>query len=256
MNGESLIPLSSATDEITASSRGGVIEHKGERIALDQNYWDGTANDGQGGPNVGALAKAVTDLRRQVSGRSDPPPDRYELTVPEALTETIEADPSHPLAKPAMEWAKKNGLSQAAFNDLTGLFYGHQAAQAGDEEKYYQEQNAILDQALGPRAETIKQDLVNWFEGLLAQDFRDQPELFEAAHLVTRDADGVLLLKALKNKISQRNVPSGRHEDLGVLMSDDLRNLQASKAYLDQSHPNHKATVAKVREGYQRLYKD
>ncbi len=257
MNTESLIELPSGADEETATtSRGGVIEHKGERIALDQNYWDTAANEGQGGPNVGALAKAVTDLRRQVSGRSEPSPDTYELNVPEPLANTIQADPNHPLAKPAMEWAKKNGLSQQAFNDLTSLFYTQQAQEEEGNQKWYAEQRSILDQALGPHAETIKQDISRWFEGLLARDFKEQPKLLEAAQIMASSADAVLLIKALKDKISERTVPSGRNEDLGVLLADDLRNLQSSQAYLDQSHPNHKATVAKIREGYQRLYKE
>ena len=254
MNGESLITFSSETDEEVPSSRGGVIEHRGERITLDENYWDGTANDGRGGPNVGALAKAVTDLRRQVSGRSDSPPDTYELTVPETLTHTIQADPDHPLAKPAMEWAKKNGLSQTAFNELTGLFYAQQAEDAESDQKWDKEQSALLDQALGANAERIKQDIGRWFYSLLAEDFKDRPGLLEAVQGMTRNADGVLLIKALKDKIGERVVPSGQNEDLGVLMANDLRNLQSSKAYLDQSHPHHRATVAKVREGYQRLY--
>lgn len=254
----SLIDVETPISETSAASEasaGREIEYKGERIEIPENYWDAGANDGDGAPNTGALAKAVTDLRRQLSGAGRAPvPDAYELSVPDDLAERITADADHPLAAPTMEWAKKHGLSQDAFNELTGLFYGAEAESAAAEEDWTRTQSEALDAALGADAAREKAALGKWVGGLLGRELSSNPDMLAEANALASSAAGVLLLKALRDRIGERPLPGSSDAGGSALNAADLTRLQASPAYQNSADPDHRATVAKVRQGWAQLY--
>lgn len=224
-----------------------IVAFNGERLEVPEDLWDAE----KGTIRAEAALKRMLDLRRKLS-EGPPAPETYALEVPEALREKVAADLGHPLAQPAMDWARKHKLSQEAFNELTGLFYAQEAATSEEDAHYRAGQDEALTEALGAQSEKVKKELGQWVGGLLSKDFKENPALLEAANLLASDAKGVLLLKAFKDRIGEHAIPSG--QERAAVSEADLRALQASEAYQNEHHPQHEATAVRVREGWQRLY--
>jgi len=77
-----------------------------------ENFWKKDDNE----PDLEGIAKSWTDLRKQISqGKHKAPADgKYNLEVFGEEAET------NPMATTLSSWAKDNGLSQTAFDDLVG----------------------------------------------------------------------------------------------------------------------------------------
>ena len=243
-----------ATDTNNGGTGGGtpsgrIFEDGGERYDVPENFWDPEKN----APRVGALLKANGDLRKQISDKPKAP-EKYELAVPKDLAEKIQVNPDDPLAKAAMDFAKKHGLSQDAFSELAALHFQQLAGEADQDATFQAEQSKKLDEAFGDKAKDLKAELGAWVGGLLGEDFKKSPELLAEAQMLASSASGVLLIKAIKDKLGERGIPSAREADTAAVSLSDLKTLQSSKAYNDPMHPDHDATVKKVEDGYKRLY--
>lgn len=231
------------TDDFSADS--GLphsVSYKGEEIAVPDAFWDAQ----RGSPNLGALLKSHADLRRKLSEDRPGTPETYELAVPETLAGRIAPDPEAPLARDAMAWAKENGIGQQAFSELAALFYGDLAGREPDRES----EMATLAREFGPRAEAELDGLSRWATGLLGPVFAERPELQAAAENLASTAAGVMLIKAIKERLGERGLPSARGGAASGLNEADLRALQAGDAYL----AGDPATLRKVEEGWKRLY--
>ena len=214
---------------------------------VPDQFWNREADD----IDLGALLKSQADLRRQVSGRTAAP-EAYEIAVPDDLADRVAIDPADPMAAAAMAWAKKHGLSQEAFGELVETFARTEAA-ANDPDAFQAAQMEKLKETYGHRCDEVCREVGHWFGGLLQRDFAEAPELLEVAEELASDARGVQLLKALRDRLTERGVPGHRDQPAGVMDEAALRRLQASDAYLNARHPDHDATVRKVRDGWSRL---
>lgn len=225
-----------------------IIEYKGERLEIPEPFWDAEA----GAPNVGALAKAAADLRRKVSEKeAEKPqvPESYELRVPEELAEKIKPIADDPLAKSAMEWAKKHAISQSAFDELAAVFYGDVAGKMTNPEQEME----VLKQSLGRNAESEIKALGAWANGLLEEEFKASPELLGEALRLSSTAAGVRLLKAIKDKIGEHHVPTPRDSAaVAVLDEEGIRQIMMTEAYRDGDPATHR----KVQEAWERLYRE
>lgn len=227
------------------------VVFKGEPLTVPDAFWDAEADC----PNVGALVKSHTDLRQKISERGNEDvsivvPDAYELAVPEALVGRVAVDVDDPLAKGAMDWARKNGLGQEAFSELAALYYSKLSEGLNDADRNMEGEMQKLHDALGPQADRDMDDLTRWVDGLLGEDLANAPELYLALDHLTSTADGVVLLKTLKERLGERGVPTSRSGGLLQLNEEALRELQASEAYKSGDV----ATRRKVSEGWARLY--
>ena len=119
------------TDESTPSNPQAVeIEHRSDTTAATskaptgedeplerpdfwpENFWKKDSNE----PDLEGIAKSWSDLRKQISqGKHKAPADgNYDI---KAFGDNAE---NNPMATTLTGWAKENGLSQAAFDDLVG----------------------------------------------------------------------------------------------------------------------------------------
>lgn len=229
------------------------IDYHGSRLQIPEIYWDTKRK----AVNIPALLKAATDLRRKVSGNGrdgarSVAPERYEIRVPADLAKSRKIADDDPLAAAAMEWAKRQGLPQEAFDELVEAFVRQEAEQL-DPEKFRDVQMSALKEKFGHRCDEVCKDVGHWFGALMQQDFEEQPELREAAEELASDARGVMLLKAIRERLTERGVPGERVVRSGAMDEAALRRMQASDAYINSRHPDHAATVRRVREGWQKL---
>ena len=130
-------------------------EAKSKPDYLPDNFWNKEKNEA----DIEAMAKSWTDLRKMVSqGKHKAPPEgKYDLS---AFGENTDNLPMIPVFK---DWAAKNGVSQAAFDDLAG-----QLTQMSKE--FVQDPGidaAAERKALGPNAEAKINGMVSWARGLV-----------------------------------------------------------------------------------------
>lgn len=133
---------------------------------LPENFWK------EDKPDYESMAKSWSDLRKMVSqGKHKAPADgNYD-------TKVFGDGPleSNPLAPTVLDWAKKHGVSQGAFDDLVTQVRDMAAQITGNEEPAIDVQAEM--KSLGPNAEAIKNGMVNWARGLVnkgvwsAEDF-------------------------------------------------------------------------------------
>lgn len=216
---------------------------------IPENFWDPETKS----VRLGSLLKSHGDLRSRIGERRKPP-ETYEIRLPEDLQSAISANPDDPLAQSAMDWARRHELSQEAFDELAEAFFRNEA-QSFDPDRYRETQMSALDEALGSDAEKVRKDIGQWFGALMGQDFEESPELLAAAEELAADARGVLLLKTLRDRLSEHGVPD-RRSDAGAEAPVDeaaIRRVQASDAYRNSSHADHEATRSWVRNAWQTL---
>ncbi len=245
-------------DELGGQGDPRMVAHKGERFQVPDNLWDPALNDGVGGINGAAAVKMAMDLRKQISDKAahgGEVPNAYTLTVPEKLDGELEASTEHPLFAPVSEWAKAKGLSQSDFDELTEVFYTYEAARQGRRDE---DQIGMLTEALGDDAERNLADLGRWVDGLLGEDIAQRTGIADTLESIASSANGVLFLKALKDRIGVMGVPTNRAGGAGAaaVSRGSLQALQGSQAYRDAGHPDHAETVRRVRDGFRSLYGD
>jgi len=240
---DTLLPENVTETGLRTTSRN--VDFKGEALSVPDAFWDSDRDQ----PNVGALVKSHADLRRKLSERGAKVPESYELFVPEDLVDLIKADAEDPLAIGAMDWARKHGLSQEAFSELSSLYYSQMQGVSGPDQGVEMEK---LQTLFGPRLSVELDQLTQWADGMLGEDMARAPELYHAFERMTSTAEGILLLKTLKDRLGERGVPSFRGHGGARLDASALRALQASEAYVSGDE----ATRRKVAEGWARLFPD
>jgi len=107
---EAPIPLHAEEPEYAAQSNEDENKEPLERPDyFPQQFWD------DDGPDVEKLAKSYNELRKQFSqGKHKAPEGDYK--VEDLIDQGFDSE--DPVSRLYMEWAKENGISQAAFEDL------------------------------------------------------------------------------------------------------------------------------------------
>lgn len=219
-----------------------VVEYKGEKLQVPENFWDPEANT----VNIGALLKSQNDLRAQL-GQQPKAPESYALTVPKDLEGKITANANDPLFQRVTALAKNHNLPQQALDDLVGAYFSQQVAEAEADQAYLAEQTQALDQALGPNPAQAKAELAQWAVGLFGQD-----HLADLQVLAT-SASGVLLLKKMKDLVKEPTIPGTRDAGGGGLTvtEDGLKQMMKDPRYWRDKDP---AFIKQVTDGFAKLY--
>lgn len=198
----------------------------------------------------------------------------YELNLPEALRDFISVSPDDPHWQAVQRWGHSHGISQEAMNELLSLHFEAemaklqavqgtqgvantpsqpldiQALKTGQEAKEEAKEEDRLVQLLGRDHQRQRQSIARWVMGLMGDLFKQNQGLRSAAEELASRADGVMLLKALMERIGERPLPQGQEASIQGLSLESLRRLQASDAY----RKGEPLARRQVREGYQQLY--
>lgn len=174
---------------------------------LPENFW----KDGQA--DYEGLAKSWRDLRAKISkGEHNAPADgKYKL---DAFGEEYDAD--NPIAQTLTGWAKENGISQAAFDELAGqLLSQSKELMAGD----------MIDPAaemkqLGPNANAVINGMVDWARGLVNKGIWTADD-FEEFKIAGGTAKGINMMMKLRSAYEGR-VPIETAPIEGAPTKDEL----------------------------------
>ncbi len=163
----------------------------------------------------GDVATHVAALQKQIDdGAPQTPTDGYQLNVPEAFADRVQADPNDPRVEKLFEIAKTNGWKQDTVDALVAMEYANVAAAVeADTQAQANEKESLIkmmdpDGAMGGEAALAKAtEYGTWAVGLLGDDLKANPALMDELRFMTTTANGVALLKAIKDRTSVAAAP-------------------------------------------------
>lgn len=193
---------------------------------LPDNFWDAE----KGEAKHEALAKSWTDLRKTISqGKHKAPEDgQYDTSV---LAAGIDA-------APLTEYAKKWGLSQAAFEELAA-----QSQQLAEQAAGPAIDPAAEMKQLGPNANAILEGMVNWGRGLVNKGVWSADD-FEEFKIMGGTARGINALMKIREAYEGR-VPVDSIQMEGAPSKEEL--------YAMVNDPKYK-TDAAYRQKVERMF--
>lgn len=157
-----------------------------------ENFWKKDENE----PDLEGIAKSWRDLRAKISkGQHNAPADgKYDLTAFGG-----EAAAENPMANALTGWAKENGLSQAAFDDLVGKLQ----SQAKELMQGEMVDPAVEMKKLGPNANAVVSGMVDWARGLVNKGVWGKDD-FEEFKIMGGTAGGIRALMKLRESYEGR----------------------------------------------------
>jgi hypothetical protein len=237
------------TDESTPSNPQAVeIEHRSDTTAATskaptgeddplerpdfwpENFWKKDSNE----PDLEGIAKSWSDLRKQISqGKHKAPTDgNYDM---KAFGDNAE---NNPMATTLTGWAKENGLSQAAFDDLvTNLQTQAQEIMGADIVDPAQELKA-----LGPNGKAMVDGMVNWARGLVNKGVWS-PDDFEEFKIMGGTARGIKALMKVRESYEGR-IPIESAPLPGSSSKDELYQMVQDPKY--KTDPAYRQKVEKM----------
>jgi len=195
-----------------------------------ENFWKAEEAE----PDLEAIAKSWTDLRKQISqGKHKAPADgKYDAS---AFGDTPEDDP---VRQHVMNWASENQISQAALDQLVGQVVEMNQNQA---ENY----SINLEQerkALGPNADARINGMVKWASGLVNKGVWSQDD-FEEFKVMGGTARGIAALEKLRSSYEGR-VPVESTPVEGAPSKEELYAMVADERY--QTDPSFRKKVERA----------
>ena len=183
-----------------------------------ENFWKKDDSE----PDLEAIAKSWTDLRKQISqGKHKAPADgNYDLS---SFGSTPDDDPvkSH-----VITWAKDYGVSQAALDSLVGKVV---------EMGFNNQQNISMSveqekKALGPNADARINGMVKWASSLVNKGVWGKDD-FEEFKVMGGTANGIKALMKLRESYEGTRIPTHSVPPSGSPSKDELYQMVADPKY-------------------------
>lgn len=196
-----------------------------------ENFW----KKDESAPDLEAIAKSWTDLRKQISqGKHKPPADgKYDTA---AFGDTPEDDPvrSHVLG-----WAREHGISQGALDKLVGDVVSMQ----GDQQQQFKVSLEQERKALGPNADAMIKGMVEWGSGLVRKGVWGKDD-FEEFKVMGGTAQGIKALAKLREMYEGTRIPANSGPVGDAPSKDELYAMVADPKY--KSDPAFRSKVEKL----------
>lgn len=232
----------SSQEDSQENANKSVVEHRAsDSIPADEakerpeyfpeNFW----NKDKGEPDVEALAKSWKDLRKMVSkgAHKAPPEGKYDLT---AFGDNADNLPMIPLFK---DWAAKNGVSQAAFDELASGLTNMSAELVGNQPQI---DAAAERKALGPNADAKINGMVSWARGLVNKGVWSKDD-FEEFKIMGGTARGINALSKIREAYEGR-IPTESAPMEGMPTDAELQSMVGDPKY--QSDPAYRQKVERL----------
>jgi hypothetical protein len=120
---------------------------------LPEKFWDEKE-----GPELEKMAKSYDELQKQFSQGKHKAPEKYDTKV----VEESGYQTDDPIVSSTLDWAKKYGINQAAFDELVGSVTSLGNENAKQASADYETEKT----ALGPNADAIIKSNIDWSDGL------------------------------------------------------------------------------------------
>lgn len=195
-----------------------------------ENFWKKDV----AAPDMEAMAKSWTDLRKQISqGKHKAPEDgNYDMS---SFSSTPEDDP---VRGHVASWAKQYGLSQAALDGLVGPII----EMTGQQQQQVQFDAAAEKKSLGPNADSIIKGMTEWGSGLVNKGIWGKDD-FEEFKIMGGTANGIKALMKLRETYEGR-IPTSSTPIDGAPSKTELNSMVGDPRY--QSDPAYRQKVERL----------
>lgn len=220
-----------SVDNTTLAKEGEEIEFTREDW-FPEKFW----ND-ETGPDIENLAKSYSELQKKFSQGKHKAPETYDTKF--FSQANIEED--DPLLSTYLGWAKENGISQAAFEELGAKF----VELAGEAEMEDQATYEAEYKKLGPNADLTLKSMTEWAQGLVRKGVWGQDD-FEEFKIMGGTAAGIKALQKVRSYYGDQTVPVSVGDPEGAPSKEELNAMVGDPRYY--SDPAYRSKVEKLFE--------
>ena len=218
-------------DEVTVAAEG----EETEFVKPDwypEKFWNE-----EEGPDLENLVKSYNELQKKFSQGKHKAPEKYDESV-FADAQIPEDDELYVNYK---DWAKKNGISQEAFDQLAQMFIETAGAEAQQAQISYEKEY----KRLGPNADATIKSMTDWAQGLVRKGVWGEND-FEEFKIMGGTADGLRALQKIRAYYGDQTVPVDVSTIEDGPSREELMSMVGRPEY--QSDPAYRAKVEKMFE--------
>ena len=183
------------------------------------------------------LANAYSELQKKFSQGKHKAPEEYDTSI--FSNANIPEDDE--LFNTYREWAKDNGISQDAFEQLAGKFIEMAGSEAEQAEISYQEEY----KKLGNNADAVIKSMTDWASSLVRKGVWGQDD-FEEFKIMGGTAQGLRALQKIRSYYGDKPVPIDVAPTSDAPSKDELMAMVGNPEY--QTNPAYRAKVEKMFE--------
>jgi hypothetical protein len=189
------------------------------------------------GPDLENLVKSYNELQKKFSRGEHKVPEEYDTKIFQEAN-IPEDDELFDVYK---TWAKQNGVSQAAFNELAEKFIGLAGREAEQAQISYKEEY----KKLGPNADSTIKSMTDWAQGLVRKGVWGQDD-FDEFKIMGGTAQGLRALQKIRSYYGDQAVPIDVGPVEGMPSKEELNAMVGKPEYV--SDPAYRAKVEKMFE--------
>lgn len=200
--------------------------------ALPEKYWK------DGNPDIGSALKARAELEKKFSRGDHKAPEAYSLDVVKAAG----VPEDDPLVGSFQAWAKTQGISQEAFNQLASSYLEVAGAQAQS-----MQVNIAAEKAkLGPDADAVINEQIDWARGLIQKGIWGADD-FEEFKMMAGTAAGLKALNKLRQYYGEtQRIPTTTQDPEGQPSREELEAMVGDPRY--KTDPSFRMKVERLFE--------
>lgn len=183
------------------------------------------------------LAKGYAELQKQFSKGKHKVPEAYDTS----MFAEAGVDEDDPLYGAYKDWAKENGISQSAFEQLAGTFIQLSGENMQQAELSYKEEY----EKLGPNADVAIKGMTDWASSLVRKGVWSEAD-FEEFKIMGGTAQGLNALQKIRSYYGDKQIPVDVAPVSGAPSKDELMSMVGKPEY--QSDPAYRAKVERMFE--------
>jgi len=187
------------------------------------------------GPDIENLVKSYNELQKKMMNGEHKAPKEYDTKV----LQDAQVPEDDPLFTAYRDWAKENGISQSAFNELASKFIEMSGAEAEQAKMSYQEEY----KKLGPNADVTIKSMTDWAQSLVRKGIWSQDD-FEEFKIMGGTAQGLRALQKIRSYYGDQPVPVDVGPVDGLPSKEELNAMVGKPEYV--SDPAYRAKVEKL----------
>ena len=211
------------------------VAKEGEEVELSKPDWypDKFWNEEEG-PDLENLVKSYNELQKKFSQGKHKVPEQYDDTI--LKNAGIPEDDE--LADFVKSWSKENGVSQSAFEDLASKFVNMSQLEAEQGKISFEEEY----KKLGNNADVIIKEATDFGQSMIRKGQWSEED-FEEYKLTCGTAQGIRMMRSLRNFLGDKPIPVDVGPIDGVPSKDELMAMVAKPEY--QTDPAFRMKVEK-----------
>ena len=183
------------------------------------------------------LASAYSELQKKFSQGKHKAPEDYDTSI----FEEAGIGDDDPLYNVYRDWAKENGVSQDAFEQLAGTFIQMAQGESQQAEISYKEEY----EKLGPNADVTIKSMTDWASSLVRKGVWSDAD-FEEFKIMGGTAQGLRALQKIRSYYGDKPVPIDVAPTSDAPSKDELMAMVAKPEY--QTDPAFRAKVERMFE--------